>query len=152
MVQRDDFYGVVALRDGQPVGSNFLSLMDLVAGVGPITIDSSCQGEGVGRALMQDVIDYARRNNIEPVRLLQDSFNVASLSLYASLGFDVSIEETAKVLAVSPGTVRRRNAARRSGSGGGQSQPAFSARRRALLRTIIASSRGTRRASPPRLA
>jgi len=89
MVQRDDFYGVVALRDGQPVGSNFLSLMDLVAGVGPITIDSSCQGEGVGRALMQDVIDYARRNNIEQVRLLQDSFNVASLSLYASLGFDV---------------------------------------------------------------
>ncbi len=58
MVQRDDFYG-----------SNFLSLMDLVAGVGPITIDSSCQGQRVGRALMQDVIDYARRNNTEQVRL-----------------------------------------------------------------------------------
>ncbi len=43
--------------------------MDLVAGVGPITIDSSCQGQRVGRALMQDVIDYARRNHIEQVRL-----------------------------------------------------------------------------------
>jgi ribosomal protein S18 acetylase RimI-like enzyme len=89
MVQRDDFYGVVALRDGQPVGSNFLSLMDPVAGVGPVTIDCSCQGQGIGRALMQDVIDYARRKTIEQVRLLQDSHNVASLSLYASLGFDV---------------------------------------------------------------
>jgi hypothetical protein len=38
---------------------------------------------------MQDVIDYARRHNIAQVRLMQDSFNVASLSLYASLGFDV---------------------------------------------------------------
>jgi ribosomal protein S18 acetylase RimI-like enzyme len=89
MVQRDDFYGVVALRDGQPVGSNFLSLMDPIAGVGPVTIDCSCQGQGIGRALMQDVIDHARRKNIEQVRLLQDSHNVASLSLYASLGFDV---------------------------------------------------------------
>src|SRR5215208_199180 len=71
LAQRNDFYGVVALRDGQPVGSNFLSLMDPVAGVGPVTIDC------------------ARRKKIEQVRLLQDSFNVASLSLYASLGFDV---------------------------------------------------------------
>ena len=38
---------------------------------------------------MQDVIDYARRNNIARVRLLQDAFNTASISLYASLGFDV---------------------------------------------------------------
>jgi predicted N-acetyltransferase YhbS len=89
LVQRDDFYSVVALHDGQPVGSNFLSLMDPVAGVGPITIDCSLQGQGIGRALMHDVIDYAQRNNIEQVRLFQDSFNVASLSLYASLGFEV---------------------------------------------------------------
>lgn len=100
MVERDDFYGVVALRDGQPVGSNFLSLMDPVAGVGPITIERSCQGQGVGRALMQDVITYARRNNIEQVRLFQDSFNVGSLSLYASLGFDV--KEAAAFMQAAP--------------------------------------------------
>ena len=63
--------------------------MDSVAGVGPVTIDPSYQGQGIGRALMQDVNDYARRNSIEQVRLMQDSFNAASLSLYASLGFDV---------------------------------------------------------------
>ena len=91
LVQRDDFYSVSALDDGRPVGSNFLSLMDPVAGVGPITVDPSAQGQGIGQTLMQDVIDYAHRNNIEQVRLMQDSFNVASLSLYASLGFDVKL-------------------------------------------------------------
>ena len=89
LLQRDDFYSVSALDNGKLVGSNFLSLMDPVAGVGPVTVDPSYQGKGVGRTLMQDVIDYARRHNIEQVRLMQDAFNVASLSLYASLGFDV---------------------------------------------------------------
>ena len=44
LVQRGDFYSVSALDDGQVVGSNFLSLMDPVAGVGPITVDPSYQG------------------------------------------------------------------------------------------------------------
>ena len=44
LVQRDDFYRVSALDDGHVVGSNFLSLMDPVAGVGPITVDPSYQG------------------------------------------------------------------------------------------------------------
>ncbi len=89
LVKRKDFYSVVALLDGRPVGSNFLSLMDPVAGVGPITVDPPKQGKDIGRALMQVVLDYAVRNNIKRVRLLQDAFNVASLSLYASLGFNV---------------------------------------------------------------
>jgi predicted N-acetyltransferase YhbS len=89
LVQRDDFYSVSALDDGRVVGSNFLSLMDPVPGVGPVTVDPSYQGQGVGRALMQDVLDYAQHNNIKQVRLFHDAFNVASLSLYASMGFDV---------------------------------------------------------------
>src|ERR671913_1356426 len=64
LVQRDDFYSVSALDDGRLVGSNFLSLMDPVAGVGPITVDPSYHSQGLGRTLMQDVLDYARRSNI----------------------------------------------------------------------------------------
>lgn len=88
LVQRDDFYGVTALLDGTPVGSNFLSLSDEVAGLGPITVEIPRQGQDIGRALMQDVIDYARSKGIDRIRLQQDGFNMASLSLYASLGFD----------------------------------------------------------------
>ena len=88
MVQQEEIYGVAAIEDGQIVGSNFLLASDEVGGLGPITVEVPLQGQGIGRALMKNVIDYAQQNNIEQVRLLQDSFNMASLSLYASLGFD----------------------------------------------------------------
>ena len=89
LVARKDFYGVAAIVNGELAGSNYLSFTDSVAGVGPITVDCAFQGRDLGRALMQDVIDYARRNDIAQVRLLQDAYNTASLSLYASLGFEV---------------------------------------------------------------
>ncbi len=80
-------YGVVAEIDGRVVGSNFLLEVDPIRSVGPITVDPNAQSKGVGRRLMQAVIDRAR--DAVGVRLVQDSFNTASLSLYASLGFDV---------------------------------------------------------------
>jgi ribosomal protein S18 acetylase RimI-like enzyme len=101
LVARKDFYSVAALVNGRPVGSNFLSLSDPASGVGPITVDRSVQGRGIGRALMQDVIDYARRNNIQRVRLLQDAYNMRSLSLYTSLGFEV--KEAAALMQSAPG-------------------------------------------------
>jgi predicted N-acetyltransferase YhbS len=52
------------------VGSNFLLSADEVAGVGPITVEVPLQGEGVGRALMEAVIDRARQERIEMVRLV----------------------------------------------------------------------------------
>jgi len=100
LVEREDCYGVVAIHDGQPVGSNFLYTGDPVAGVGPISVDRSCQGQGVGRGLMQNVMAHARRNNFERVRLFQDAFNVSSMSLYASLGFEV--KEVAALMQGAP--------------------------------------------------
>ena len=44
------------------------------------------QGGGVGRKLMEAVIE--RGEGAPGTRLLQDSFNMRSLSLYASLGFE----------------------------------------------------------------
>jgi predicted N-acetyltransferase YhbS len=88
MTASEDVYGVAAMLDGQPAGSNFLLASDEVGGLGPITVEVSAQGNGIGRALMQNVIDHARDAGIERVRLLQDSFNMTSLALYASLGFD----------------------------------------------------------------
>ena len=80
-------FGVVAEKDGKVVGSNFLSEGDPIRGVGPITVDPSVQGTGAGRRLMQSVIE--RGQEAAGVRLVQDAFNTRSMSLYASLGFDV---------------------------------------------------------------
>lgn len=79
--------GFVAEIDGQFVGSNFLTEYDPIRGVGPITVDPKMQASGIGRKLMQAVIDRGR--DAIGIRLLQAAFNTRSMSLYASLGFDV---------------------------------------------------------------
>jgi len=80
-------WGIVATADERIVGSNFLDERGPVTGVGPITVDPGAQGHGIGRRLMEAVI--ARGAEARGVRLLQDSFNMQSLALYASLGFAV---------------------------------------------------------------
>ncbi len=86
---RPEIYAVAARVDGQLAGSNYLTLMDEVSGVGPITVDPAHQGKRVGRALMQAVIDEAQRRGIRQVRLIQEAINTTSAPLYASLGFEV---------------------------------------------------------------
>jgi hypothetical protein len=49
-------------------------------------IDPATQGNGIARRLMKAVLAQAR--GARGVRLLQDTFNAHSLSLYAALGFD----------------------------------------------------------------
>jgi ribosomal protein S18 acetylase RimI-like enzyme len=86
-VNDPSIYGVVAEVDGQVVGSNFLTEWDPIRAVGPITVDPERQAKGVGRQLMKAVIE--RGKDAAGIRLVQDSFNTKSLSLYASLGFEV---------------------------------------------------------------
>jgi predicted N-acetyltransferase YhbS len=83
-----DIYGFVAEdENGKFLGSNFLWEHDAIKGVGPITVDPDIQAKGVGRRLMEAVIE--RGKNAPGIRLVQDAFNTASMSLYASLGFEV---------------------------------------------------------------
>jgi predicted N-acetyltransferase YhbS len=80
-------WGVVAEADGRIVGSNFLDERGPILGLGPITVDPEEQGRGIGRRLMQAALE--RGAGARGIRLFQDSFNMQSLSLYASLGFEV---------------------------------------------------------------
>lgn len=87
LVSRPDVFSVVAESEGRVIGSNHLAESDAIRAVGPITIDPNAQAKGAGRMLMEAVIERGR--SAPGIRLLQDSFNAASLSLYTSLGFDV---------------------------------------------------------------
>lgn len=80
-------FSIVAESDGKIIGSNYLSEYDIVRAVGPLTIDPNVQSKGAGRELMKVVIE--RGSKSKSIRLVQDAFNQASLSLYVSLGFDV---------------------------------------------------------------
>jgi N-acetylglutamate synthase-like GNAT family acetyltransferase len=88
-VQQEQVYSIGAFEDGAARGSNHLELWDEVAGIGPVSVDVASQGGGIGRTMMQDVIKHARSSGFDRIRLLQDAFNMRSLALYASLGFDV---------------------------------------------------------------
>lgn len=81
-------YGVAAVSDdGEFLGSNFLWEHDAIRGVGPITIDPQVQSKGVGRRLMEAVIE--RGKDAPGIRLVQGAYNLVSMSLYTRLGFDV---------------------------------------------------------------
>ena len=79
----------VAEVDGRIVGSNCLDERSVICGVGPITIDPGAQNIGVGRKLMQVVMDRANERGAAGIRLVQAAFHNRSLSLYTSLGFDI---------------------------------------------------------------
>lgn len=56
----------------QVVGSNFLDeRSNIVAGIGPLTIDPKYQNKGTGRQLMINVLERARNKNFSAMRLLQ---------------------------------------------------------------------------------
>ena len=83
------FYCVVAEADGKIVGSNCLDERSTVAGIGPITIDPNSQNRRVGRRLMDAVLDRTQERKFPGVRLVQAAFHNRSLSLYATLGFEI---------------------------------------------------------------
>jgi predicted N-acetyltransferase YhbS len=83
------FYNVVAESGGRIVGSNCLDERSMIAGIGPITVDTSAQNLGVGRKLMHAVMERAYERHPAGMRLVQAAYHNRSLSLYASLGFDV---------------------------------------------------------------
>lgn len=89
MFSHPGFFCVVAEADGRIAGSNCLDERTAIAGVGPITIDPKVQNRGIGRKLMDAVLDRARERNFAGVRLVQAAFHGRSLSLYTTLGFDV---------------------------------------------------------------
>lgn len=91
-------WGAVAELDGRIAGSNFLDERGPIRGVGPITVDPEGQNAGVGRRLMEAVLE--RGEGAPGIRLLQDGFHMRSLSLYESLGFDV--KEPVAVASGSP--------------------------------------------------
>ena len=82
-------YCVVAEIEGRIVGSNVLDERSIIMGIGPVSVDPDVQNHGVGRKLMQAVIDRANERHAAGIRLVQAAFHNRSLSLYTNLGFDV---------------------------------------------------------------
>lgn len=87
LLQHPGFYAVVALGDGEIVGSNFMDERSEIVGIGPISVDPATQKRGVGRVLMEHVLDRAAERRAPGVRLVQAGYNNQSLCLYTKLDF-----------------------------------------------------------------
>jgi predicted N-acetyltransferase YhbS len=81
------FFDIVAESEGTVVGCSFMDERNPIRGIGPVSVDRTFQGRGAGRAMMKALLE--RGQNARGLRLVHESFNMASLSLYASLGFEV---------------------------------------------------------------
>ena len=112
LIAHPGFYGVVAEQDGRILGSNFLDERSPIAGVGPITVDPAVQNAGIGRRLMEAVIERAASRNLPGIRLVQDGYHNRSLSLYTKLGFvtrePLSVMQGTPLNVSVPGYVVRR--------------------------------------------
>jgi predicted N-acetyltransferase YhbS len=100
LIEHPGFYGVVAERNAELLGTNFMDERAIVSGIGPISVDPSAQNAGVGRMLMQDALDRAATQKAAGVRLLQAAYHNRSLCLYTTLGFRT--REPMSVLGGSP--------------------------------------------------
>lgn len=87
LIHDSQVYSVVAEQNGQVVGVNFLDACNPIYSVGPIAVAPRCQGQGIGRRLMQAVLD--RGKAAIGIRLTQDTVNASTLFLYPALGFEI---------------------------------------------------------------
>ena len=71
---------MVAEADGRSWARTSSTSASRSGASGPITIDPKGQNSGVGRRLMEAVIE--RGKDAPGIRLLQDGFHMRSLSLY----------------------------------------------------------------------
>jgi GNAT superfamily N-acetyltransferase len=84
----DPLGGLVAEEDGRPIGFVWVHVRGPVATIGPLAVEPQAQGRGVGRRLLERAIELAGQG-VPQIRLVQESYDAASLGLYLRAGFRV---------------------------------------------------------------
>lgn len=78
----------MALLDGETVGCcALLKMSDTTMEVAKMAVDERYQGQGIGRAVLAAVIDYARKNKLSRLYLETNHTLTPALKLYESMGF-----------------------------------------------------------------
>ena len=106
LLEFDPLGGIVAEDDGHVVGVGWLHPRGAVATIGPLAVEPQAQGHGIGRRLLDRLVEIAGKG-VPQVRLVQESYNTVSLGLYLGAGFRVvapllELELTAGTALVPP--------------------------------------------------
>jgi ribosomal protein S18 acetylase RimI-like enzyme len=78
----------MAYSDGEAVGIALLGIRGKRAWVGGVGVSPAWRGQGVGRLLMNALIEAAREHNLDVVQLEVIQGNTSAHNLYLSLGFE----------------------------------------------------------------
>lgn len=89
LAQTEGYESYLLTEDGRPLACNFGDERDEVIGVGPVAVAVDQQGRGLGRQVMEALLERAERGGFASVRLLQAAYNMQSFALYHRLGFEV---------------------------------------------------------------
>ena len=95
MARYPDYRMIVALRDGRIVGSFALLIMDKLGHRGApsgviedVVVDPQCQGQGIGRAMMQHALRLCGEKGCYKVALSSNLARERAHAFYESLGFE----------------------------------------------------------------
>lgn len=86
-ILKNHVYTLLALEKGDPVGYGHLDFEKNVW-LG-ICVADEAQGKGVGKLIMQKLVEVAREKKITIVKLSVDKQNKSAISLYQKYGFQV---------------------------------------------------------------
>ncbi len=89
LAQTEGNESYLLVEDGQPLACNFGDERDEVVGIGPVAVAVDQQGRGLGRQVMEALVERSERNGFTSLRLVQSAYNMQSFALYHSLGFEV---------------------------------------------------------------
>ncbi len=89
LAQTEGNESYLLVEDGRPLACSFGDERDEVVGIGPVAVAVGQQGRGLGRQVMEALVEHAERDGFRSLRLLQAAYNVQSFALYHRLGFDV---------------------------------------------------------------
>jgi GNAT superfamily N-acetyltransferase len=89
LAQSEGYESFLLVEEGQPLACNFGDERDEVVGVGPVAVAVGQQGGGLGRRVMEALLERAEQGGFTSVRLIQSAYNMQSFSLYHKLGFEV---------------------------------------------------------------
>jgi len=79
-----------AVRDGKAIGTAAMVLTkERIFELSKMAVDSSYQGLGIGRMLINECIDFAKRKKAGEIFLITNDILLPALELYNSSGFEL---------------------------------------------------------------